>query len=78
MGYEDEPCGEIATAAKSLTKKPGARPAIPVEETADIIYAILSPELFLVLTRDRAWSPTKWEQWAYDTLSSQLLVNNEL
>ncbi|MFB7852528.1 MULTISPECIES: TetR/AcrR family transcriptional regulator [unclassified Streptomyces] len=68
----------IATAAKSLTKKPGARPAIPVEETADIIYAILSPELFLVLTRDRAWSPTKWEQWAYDTLSSQLLVNNEL
>ncbi|MGW0712096.1 TetR/AcrR family transcriptional regulator [Streptomyces sp. NPDC002643] len=64
----------ISTAAQSLTKKPGASPAIPVEEAADIIYAILSPELFLVLTRDRMWPPAKWEQWAYDTLSSQLLV----
>jgi hypothetical protein len=68
----------IATAAKSLTKKPGARTAIPVEEAADIIYAILSPELFLVLTRDRAWPSVKWEKWAYDTLSSQLLVDNGL
>ncbi|MER7666419.1 hypothetical protein [Streptomyces sp. NPDC096193] len=42
------------------------------------IYAILSPELFLVLTRYRAWPPAKWEQWAYDTLSSQLLVDNGL
>ncbi|MET7520228.1 TetR/AcrR family transcriptional regulator [Streptomyces sp. NPDC005480] len=66
----------ISTAAKSLVKKPGTRPTIPVEEAADVIYAVLSPELFLVLTRDRAWSPAKWEQWAYNTLSSQLLVDN--
>ncbi|MET7666200.1 TetR/AcrR family transcriptional regulator [Streptomyces sp. NPDC058293] len=66
----------ISTAAKSLIKKPGTRPAIPVEEAADVIYAVLSPELFLVLTRDRAWPPAKWEQWAYNTLSSQLLVDN--
>ncbi|MEU6009746.1 TetR family transcriptional regulator [Streptomyces sp. NPDC047453] len=66
----------ISTAAKSLTKKPGARPSVPVEMAADIIYAVLSPELFLVLTRDRAWPPAKWEQWAYDTLSSQLLADN--
>ncbi|WP_405722210.1 TetR family transcriptional regulator [Streptomyces sp. NBC_00046] len=51
----------ISTAAKSLTKKPGARPAVPVETAADIIYAVLSPELFLVLTRDRAWPPAKWD-----------------
>ncbi|MGW8881908.1 TetR/AcrR family transcriptional regulator, partial [Streptomyces mirabilis] len=68
----------ISTAAKSLTEKPGARPAISVEEVADIIYAVLSPELFLVLTRDRAWPPAKWEKWAYDTLISQLLVDNGL
>ncbi|MEU7115136.1 TetR/AcrR family transcriptional regulator [Streptomyces sp. NPDC046182] len=64
----------LSTAAKSLTQKPGARPAIPAEEAADILYAVLSPELFLVLTRDRAWPPAKWEQWAYDTLGSQLLA----
>ncbi|MFD7768266.1 TetR/AcrR family transcriptional regulator [Streptomyces sp. NPDC059787] len=68
----------IATAAKSLTEKPGARTAVPVEEAADIVYAILSPELFLVLTRDRAWPPAKWEQWAYDTLGSQLLADDGL
>ncbi|QNS08221.1 hypothetical protein [Streptomyces xanthii] len=68
----------IATAAKSLTEKPGARPTIPVEEAADILYGILSPELFLVLTRDRAWPPAKWEQWACDTLSSQLLIDDGL
>ena len=68
----------ISTAAKSLTKKPGACPAIPADEAADIIYAVLSPELFLLLTRDRAWPPAKWEQWAYHTLSSQLSVDNGL
>ncbi|MFE2929345.1 MULTISPECIES: TetR/AcrR family transcriptional regulator [unclassified Streptomyces] len=64
----------ISTAANSLTKKPGAHPAITAAEAADIIYAVLSPELFLLLTRDRAWPPAKWEQWAYRTLSSQLSV----
>ncbi|MFD5784446.1 TetR/AcrR family transcriptional regulator [Streptomyces sp. NPDC126933] len=66
----------FSTAAKSLTKMPGARDALSAEETADIMYALLSPELFLVLTRDRAWSPDRWERWAYDTLCSQLLAAN--
>ncbi|MFH8294644.1 TetR/AcrR family transcriptional regulator [Streptomyces sp. NPDC018059] len=64
----------MSTAAKSLTAKPGARPAVSTDEAADIVYGILSPELFLVLTRDRAWSPAKWERWAYDTLRSQLVA----
>ncbi|MFE1958193.1 TetR/AcrR family transcriptional regulator [Streptomyces sp. NPDC059479] len=66
----------ISTAVKALMKKPGARAAIRTEEAADITYAVLSPELFLTLTRDRAWPPAKWEQWAYDTLRSQLLAAN--
>ncbi len=67
----------LSTAARSLTRKPGARPAVPLEEAADVLYAVLSPELFLVLTRDRAWPPAKWERWAYDTLGSQLLADKE-
>ncbi|MFF5979001.1 TetR/AcrR family transcriptional regulator [Streptomyces olindensis] len=66
----------LSTAAESLTRKPGAHPAVPLEEAADILYAVLSPELFLVLTRDRAWSPDKWERWAYDTLGSRLLADS--
>jgi AcrR family transcriptional regulator len=67
----------ISTAARALTEKPGARPALSAAEAADIIYALLSPELFLVLTRDRAWPPDKWERWAYDTLCSQLTVSGQ-
>ncbi|GGY62163.1 TetR/AcrR family transcriptional regulator [Streptomyces omiyaensis] len=65
----------LSAAATSLAGKPGARPAVPAGEAADIVYAVLSPELFLVLTRDRSWSPAKWERWAHDTLASQLLAD---
>ncbi|WP_279571469.1 helix-turn-helix domain containing protein [Streptomyces sp. 8K308] len=73
---EDPRYTVISTAAQSLTKKPGASPAVPADVAADIIYAVLSPELFLVLTRDRAWPAPRWERWAHHTLSSQLLVDN--
>jgi hypothetical protein len=56
-------------------RKPGARSGIPIAEATDVVYALLSPELFLVLTRDRGWPPTRWEQWAYDTLASQLITD---
>ncbi|MEY7979080.1 TetR/AcrR family transcriptional regulator [Streptomyces pilosus] len=64
----------LAAAAKALARKPGARPGLPTDEAADILYAVLSPELFLILTRDRAWPPAQWERWAHDTLRSQLLA----
>ncbi|MBT2442782.1 TetR/AcrR family transcriptional regulator [Streptomyces sp. ISL-36] len=64
-------------AAEALLDKPGARPGLTVEEAADILYALLSPELFLILTRDRAWTPAAWERWAADTLATQLLAPAE-
>lgn len=64
----------LSTAARALTGKPGARPGLSPEEAADVVYALLSPELFLVLTRDRAWPADQWERWAHDTLGSQLLA----
>ncbi len=64
----------LSTAARALTEKPGARPGLSAEEAADIVYALLSPELFLVLTRDRAWPADKWERWVHDTLGPHLLA----
>ena len=66
----------ISTAVESLMGKPGARAGIPVAEATDVVYALLSPELFLVLTRDREWSPTSWERWVYDTLAAQLVTGS--
>jgi AcrR family transcriptional regulator len=65
----------ISTAVKSLLGKPGARTGIPAAEATDVVYALLSPELFLVLTRDRGWPPASWERWVYDTLASQLVTD---
>ncbi|MFJ5774302.1 TetR/AcrR family transcriptional regulator [Streptomyces sp. NPDC093094] len=67
-----------SAAAKALMAKPGASPTVSPDEAADIVYAVLSPELFLVLTRDRAWPPAKWERWAHRTLGSQLLADSGL
>jgi AcrR family transcriptional regulator len=65
----------ISAAVKALIKKPDTRPGIRTKEATDVVYALLSPELFLVLTRDRGWPPARWEQWAYDTLAAQLLTS---
>ncbi|HEY3870795.1 MAG TPA: TetR/AcrR family transcriptional regulator, partial [Actinocrinis sp.] len=60
------------TAAKALTKKPGARPGLSDGEAADLVYCLLSPELYLLFTRERGWPQQRWQQWAFDTLRSQL------
>src|SRR5918994_217025 len=62
-----------ATAARSLAAKPGARAS--AQDAADLLYGLLSPELFLLLVRERGWSADRWERWAYETLRSQLGVD---
>ncbi|MGC4787738.1 TetR/AcrR family transcriptional regulator [Micromonospora sp. DT178] len=60
------------TAARSLLAKPGARAQLSVEDAADVLFGLLSPELYLLFVRDRRWTPERWQQWAYDTLRAQL------
>ncbi|MDA3648470.1 TetR/AcrR family transcriptional regulator [Saccharopolyspora indica] len=62
-----------AEAAESLVAKPGARPDLSAPEAADVLFALLSPELYLLLVRDRAWTPERWERWACETLRHQLI-----
>ena len=60
-------------AAESLMAKPGARPDLSPESAADVLYGILSPELYLLLAGKRGWPPERWEEWARETLAAQLL-----
>ncbi|QNP66162.1 TetR/AcrR family transcriptional regulator [Streptomyces genisteinicus] len=64
----------VSAATDSLRGKPGARADVTGEEAADIAFALLSPELFLVLTRDRGWSPERWERWVHETLRARLVL----
>ncbi|GAA4231344.1 AcrR family transcriptional regulator [Streptosporangium album] len=59
-------------AAKALVGKPGARAEVSVEEAADLLYGLLSPELYLLFVRERGWSSERWEQWVGQTLRAQL------
>ncbi|MEW5627382.1 helix-turn-helix domain-containing protein [Streptomyces hydrogenans] len=64
-------------AAKALTSKPDARPDVDTDRAADLLYGLLSPELYLVFVRDRGWSPESWEEWARAALTAHLCVGRE-
>jgi AcrR family transcriptional regulator len=61
-----------STAAGALMAKPGARADVSPEHAADLLYGVLSTELYLLFVGERGWSPERWEQWALATLRSQL------
>nr|WP_215209195.1 hypothetical protein [Streptomyces sp. CHD11] len=64
-------------AAKALTSKPDARPDVDTAHAADLLYGLLSPELYLVFVRDRGWSPDAWEEWARAALMAHLCTDHE-
>ncbi|MFI6984277.1 TetR/AcrR family transcriptional regulator [Embleya sp. NPDC050154] len=64
-------------AAKALTSKPDARPDIDAARAADLLYGLLSPELYLIFVRDRGWSPDAWEEWVGATLTAHLCTDHK-
>ncbi|MFJ2032259.1 TetR/AcrR family transcriptional regulator [Streptosporangium sp. NPDC087985] len=59
-------------AAKALAGKPDARAEVSAEEAADLLYGLLSPELYLLFVRERGWTRERWERWVGETLRAQL------
>lgn len=49
------------------------RPGLGDNEALDVVYALMSPELYRVLTFDRGWDDDHYEQWLGDTLCATLL-----
>ena len=52
------------------------RAGLSAAEAADAVYAIGSPETYLLLTVDRGWSPAKFERWYGDSLERLLLADD--
>jgi AcrR family transcriptional regulator len=59
-------------AADTLVAKPGARADVSAQEAADLLFGLLSPELYLLFVRERGWPIERWKRWVGQTLSSQL------
>jgi len=59
--------------ARSLARAGALRPDLREREAADIIHALMSPEVYQLLVADRGWPPQRYEKWLARTLIDQLL-----
>jgi AcrR family transcriptional regulator len=61
------------TLAEILAAKHALRPGLTVPKAADIIFTLLSPEVYLLLTAERGWTPARWQNWLTDTITQAIL-----
>ncbi len=59
-----------AALARAHTLQPGMRE----RDAADIIHALMSPELYRLLVIDRDWPPERYGKWLTSTLIDRLLA----
>jgi len=59
--------------ARSLARAGALRPQLRERDAADIIHALMSPEVYRLLVGDRGWAPQRYERWLRGILIDQLL-----
>jgi TetR/AcrR family transcriptional regulator, regulator of autoinduction and epiphytic fitness len=59
--------------ARSLASAGALRPPLQADDAADLIHALMSPELYGLLVGDRGWPPDRYERWLTALLIDQLL-----
>jgi AcrR family transcriptional regulator len=62
-----------ARIARSLARARALRPKLRERDAADIIHALMSPEVYGLLVIDRGWSSERYERWLTEILVDQLL-----
>lgn len=59
--------------ARSLARAGALRAGLRERDAADIIHALLSPELYRLLVIERGWKTDQYQPWLANTLIDQLL-----
>jgi AcrR family transcriptional regulator len=59
--------------ARSLARAGALRPGVRARDAADIIYTLMSPEVYRLFVLDRGWPPRRYERWLTQTLVECLL-----
>jgi AcrR family transcriptional regulator len=62
--------------ARSLVRTGASRTEVRERDAADIIHALLSPELYRLLVIDRGWTTPRYQSWLTEMLTAQLLAPN--
>jgi len=55
-----------------LAKKGAFRDGLDAGAAQDVLLALLSPDLYLFMARDRGWSAERWRKWITTTLVDAL------
>ena len=63
--------------ARSLARAHALRSELRERDAADIIHALMSPEMYRLLVVDRGWAPERYERWLARTLADQLLARGQ-
>jgi len=58
--------------AGSLARAGALAPGLRERDAADVIHALLSPELYRLLVVDRGWAHARYERWLVELLADQL------
>lgn len=66
---------DIRQVAQALADLGALRPGLTPDAAADTIWALASPQVYLLLVRRRGWSPEQWEQWLGDLLIRALVAS---
>jgi AcrR family transcriptional regulator len=73
-GYQQERAAGQGRIARSLARSRSLRPGLRERDAADLIHALMSPELYRLLVVDRGWSSDRYAQWLARVLREQLTM----
>jgi hypothetical protein len=59
--------------AAELAATGALRPELSLEEVADVLWSMNSPELYLLLVDQRGWDPDRYQRWLADAWQRLLL-----
>jgi len=57
---------------RALVRTGSLRDGLPESDAADVIHAVMSPEVYRLLVIDRGWPPGRYQDWLAATLRQQL------
>ena len=62
------------TIVESLDDRGALAPGLDVTRAADVLWTLNHPDLWVLLVRERGWSPELFERWSADAACDQLLA----
>ena len=58
--------------ARALARTKAFKRGLRERDAADVIHAVMSPEVYRLLVGDRGWTPERYQTWLSTTLAQQL------